>query len=84
MNTPLMYDDMQAHVQEMLDIGDIQKSHSPWARMVVLIHKKDGILKFCIDLRKLNNQTVKDAYSLPHMRRLSTACRDTNGSLCLP
>ena len=51
----------------MLDIGAIHKLHSPWASAVVLVRKKDGSLRFCIDLRKLNNQTVMDAYSLPHI-----------------
>ena len=51
---PHMYDDMRAHIQEMLDIGAIHKSHSLWASAVVLVHKKDGGLRFCIDLRKLN------------------------------
>ena len=62
-----MYNDMKAHIQEMLDIGAICKSHSPWASTVGLVQKKDGSLRFCIDLRKLNNWTVKDAYSLPHI-----------------
>ena len=62
-----MYDDMRAHIQEMLDIGAIHKLHSPWASTVVLVQKKDGGLRFCIKLRKLNSQTVKDAYSLPHI-----------------
>ena len=62
---PHMHDDVRAHIQEMLDIGAICKSHSLWASTVVLVQKKDGSLRFCIDLRKLNNQTVKDAYLLP-------------------
>ena len=62
-----MYDDVRAHIQEMLDISTICKLHSPWASMVVLIWKKDGGLRFCIDLRKLSNWTVKDAYLLPHI-----------------
>ena len=49
-----MYDDVRAHIQEMLDIGAIHKSHSPWASAVVLVRKKDSGLRFCIDLRKLN------------------------------
>ena len=61
---PHMYDDVRAHIQEMLDIGAICKSHSLWASAVVLVCKKDCGLRFCIDLRKLNEQTVKDAYSL--------------------
>ena len=62
-----MYDDVRAHIQEKLDVGAIHKSHSPWASTVVLVQKKDGSLRFCIDLRKLNNWTVKDAYLLPHI-----------------
>ena len=64
---PHTYNDVKAHLQEMLDIDAIQKSHSLWASMVVLVWKKDGSLRFCIDLRKLNNQTLKDAYLLPHI-----------------
>ena len=63
---PHMCDNVKAHLQEMLDIGAILKSHSPWASAVVLIWKKDGSLRFCINLRKLNNWTINDAYSLPH------------------
>ena len=64
---PHMYDDVRVHIQEMLDIGAIHKSHSPWASAVVLVCKKDGGLRFCIDLRKLNEQIIKDAYSLPQI-----------------
>ena len=46
-----MYDGVKAHLQEMLDIGAIRKSHSLWASAVVLVWKKDGSLRFCIDLR---------------------------------
>ena len=64
---PHMYNDVRAHIQEILDTGAIHKSHSPWASAVVLVQKKDDGLRFCIDLRKLNNQTVKDAYTLPQI-----------------
>ena len=49
----------------MLKIGTIRISSSPWASTIVLVRKKDGALQFCIDLRKLNERMVKDAYSLP-------------------
>ena len=64
---PQMYDEAKTHLQEMLDLGAIRPSNSPWASAIVLVRKKDGRLRFCIDLRKLNNRTVKDAYSLPRI-----------------
>ena len=60
-----MYDEVKVHIQEMLDVGAIQPSNSPWASAVILVQKKDGKLKFCINLWKLNARTIKDAYSLP-------------------
>ena len=51
----------------MIEVGAIHKSNSPWASAVVFVRKKDGSLRFCIDLHKLNAQTIKDAYSLPRV-----------------
>ena len=62
---PQIYDEVKAHIQQMLDLGATRHSNSPWASAIVLVRKKDGRLRFCIDLRRLNNRTVKDAYSLP-------------------
>ena len=59
-----MYENMKAHLQEMLDISTTWKSYTPLTSTVVLLQKKDGSLRFCIDLSELNNQTVKDAYLL--------------------
>ena len=64
---PHQYEEVRRYLKEMLDIGAIRRSNSPWASPVVLVRKKDGSLRFCIDPRKLNAQTVKDAYSLPHI-----------------
>ena len=64
---PGLYKEVKEHIQEMLKVGAIRPSNSPWASAVVLVRKKDGKLRFCIDLRKLNNRTVKDAYSLPRI-----------------
>ena len=65
-----MYDEVKTHLQEMLDLGAIGPSNSPWASAIVLVRKKDGRLRFCIDLRKLNNRMVKDAYSLPRIESI--------------
>ena len=69
-NPPQMYDGVKAHIQEMLNLGAIRPSNSLWASDIVLARKKDGRLKFCIDLRRLNNRTVKDAYSLPKIESI--------------
>ena len=64
---PQQYKEVRKHLKEMLDIGAIRCSNSPLASPVVLVRKKDGSLRFCIDLRKLNAWTVKDAYSIPRI-----------------
>ena len=61
---PQMFSEVKAHLKEMLDLGVIRHSSSPWASAIVLVRKKDGKLRFCIDLRKLNNRTLKDLYGL--------------------
>ena len=64
---PTQYEEVRAHLQEMLKAGAIWKSVSPWASPVVLVWKKDGSLRFCIDLQKLDARMIRDAYSLPRI-----------------
>ena len=75
---PHQYQEVKNHLKEMLKVGAIRKSVSPWASLVVLVRKKDGSLCFCIDLRKLNLRTIRDAYSLPQIEEsldsLNGAC----------
>ena len=51
----------------MLNNDIIQPSSSPWASAVVLVRKKNGSLRFCVDYCKVNAFTRKDAYSLPQV-----------------
>ena len=51
----------------MLEKGVIQPSDSPWSSPIVLAKKKDGSVRFCIDYRKVNAITRKDAYPLPRI-----------------
>ena len=62
-----MIDEVRQHLQELSDLGVIRWSESPYASNVVLVKKKDGSLRFCIDLRRLNSITVRDAYALPRI-----------------
>ena len=66
---PHQYEEVHKHLKEMEEIGAIRRSNSPWASPVVLVKKKDGSLRFCVDLRKLNAR-IKDAYSLPQIEEL--------------
>ena len=67
---PQLFSEVKAHLKEMLDLGAIRYSSSPWASAIVLVKKRDGKLRFCIDLRKLNNRTLKDSYSLPRIEHV--------------
>ena len=62
---PPQLDEVREHLKLMLDAGVIWPSNSPWCNAVVLVRKKDGSLRFCIDFRKLNSLTVKDSHPLP-------------------
>ena len=75
---PHQYDEVKKHLKEMVEIGAIRKSQSPWASAVVLVRKKTGELRFCIDLRKINTRTIKDAQTLP---RIDDSLDSLNGAV---
>jgi hypothetical protein len=64
---PHQVQEVRELLQEMLDAGAIRPSHSPWSNAIVLAKKKGGGLRFCIDFRRLNARTKKDAYPLPRI-----------------
>lgn len=74
--TPLGFQsEEKAHLQSMLQAGVITPSLSEWASPVVLVRKKDGGVRWCVDYRRLNNLTIKDAYPLPKIEE----CLDVLG-----
>ena len=57
----------QDEIYKMLERGVIEPSNSPWSSPIVLVTKKDGSIRFCVDYRVLNDLTVKDAYPIPRV-----------------
>ena len=67
---PSMIDEVRKHIEELLSSGVIRKSKSPWCSNVVLVRKKNGKLRLCVDYRMLNKKTVKDSYALPRVEEV--------------
>lgn len=65
--TPDQRAEIQTQVEKLLKADVIEESYSPWAAPVVLVRKKNGTWRFCLDYRKLNMVTIKDSHPLPRV-----------------
>ncbi len=70
---------IQQEVEKMLEQGAIRESSSSWTSPVVLVKKKNGETRFCVDYRKLNRITRKDCHPLP---RIDDLLDSFQGSTC--
>ncbi|XP_075481252.1 uncharacterized protein LOC142521964 [Primulina tabacum] len=65
--------ELKIQLQELVDRKYIQPSSSPWGAPVLIVKKKDGTLRLCIDCRDLNNVTIKNKYPIPRIDELFDA-----------
>ena len=66
--SPALIDEVHEHINEMLAAEAIHPSQSPFSSNVVIVRKKDGTIRFCIDFCKLNQRTINDAYAIPRIK----------------
>ena len=67
---PSVKDEIERQVTKMLNAGVIQPSKSPFSSYVLLVKKKDGTFRFCVDFRHLNAITAKAKYPVPVIEEL--------------
>lgn len=66
---PAMQEIIDQEIDKMLQDDVIEPSNSPWSSPIVIVKKKDKKYRFCIDFRKINKISEKDAYPLPHINQ---------------
>jgi len=59
--------ELESKLQKLLNIGCIEPSSSPFASGLVLVRKKDGGLRVCVDYRGINKRTIPDCYPIPRI-----------------
>jgi hypothetical protein len=67
---PVEHEEVKKTIDELLAKGYIRRSFSPWAFPVLLVEKKDGAKRMCVDYRDLNAVTIKNKHPLPRIEDL--------------
>lgn len=65
--SPYVQKKIDLELERMLSLGVIEPSNSPWSSPIVVVSKENGKTRLCLDSRKLNERTKKDAYPLPYI-----------------
>ena len=64
---PADVDDVRRHIQQLLTAGIVKESRSPYASPIVVVRKKNGSIRMCVDYRTLNRRTIPDQYTTPRI-----------------
>lgn len=65
--SPFKQEIINAELDKMIKLGVVEKSNSGWSSPVLVVPKKDNTWRFCVDYRKLNRASERDAYPLPYI-----------------
>jgi hypothetical protein len=68
-------DEIEKNIKDLLQIGHIRPSSNPFSSLVVLVKKKDGSMRMCIDYRALNKKTIKNRYPILRIDELMDELR---------
>lgn len=76
--SPVIQKIIDSELQTMLNEGIIETSTSAWSSPILMVRKKDGNFRFCVDYRKLNAVTERDSYPLPYVTHTLDKLRDAH------
>ncbi|KAG2190783.1 hypothetical protein INT47_012934, partial [Mucor saturninus] len=76
--SPRELDELKKQLKELLDLGLIRPSSSPWGAPILFVKKKDGAMRMCVDYRALNKVTIRNNHPLPRIDECLERLRGSN------